>query len=184
MVDTFYKQVEEQGVIFYTRHTDLLRPGGRTNDVEDEVEIQAKVAEEEAKAELMRDITYDDFKAKFEDHIEGRAAVDRTMHGSDDEGDDQAKSRTKSKAPLSNKASALNQDGIGEMHDSKSNISNDDPTSKGRSEKLAKSVTSGMTKTADNFKFDLPESCFISMMKGVKIEKLDSKFNLVSHPYP
>ena len=64
---SFYKQVEEQGVIFYTRHTDLLRPGGRTNDVEDEVEIQAKVAEEEAKAELMRDITYDDFKAKFED---------------------------------------------------------------------------------------------------------------------
>jgi len=88
MVDTFFKPVEEQGVVFYTRHTDLMRPGGRTVDVEDELEIQAKVAEEEAKAELMRDITFDEFRTKFEDHIEGRAAVDRTQHGSDDEGDD------------------------------------------------------------------------------------------------
>ena len=30
----------------------------------------------------------------------------------------------------------------------------------------------------------MPESCFVSMMKGVKIEKLDAKFNLVSHPLP
>ena len=102
----------------------MLRTGGRTVDVEDEVETQAKVAEEEAKAELMRDITFEEFKAKFEDHIEGKAAVDRTQHGSDDEGEDHGgKSRTKSKAPLSNKASNVNHDGVEAMGDSKSNIS-------------------------------------------------------------
>lgn len=74
--------------------------------------------------------------------------------------------------------------------DAKSNYSKEDIRSKGSrgttSEKLTKSVTSTahMQFTQNNFKFELNESCFISMLKLVKIEKLESKFLLVSHPYP
>lgn len=72
-------------------------------------------------------------------------------------------------------------------NDVKSNYSKEDVRSKGAtSDKFSKSVTSGinMSLTQTNFKYDIPDSCFINMMKGVKIEKLDSKFYLVSHPFP
>ena len=56
----------------------------------------------------------------------------------------------------------------------------------GNSERFSKSVRSGMDKseTQTNFKLELPDECFINMLKSVKIEKLDSKFYLVSHPFP
>ena len=42
-----------------------------------------------------------------------------------------------------------------------------------------------MNKTVDeNVKYELPESCFVHMMKGVKIEKMDGKFLLICNPYP
>lgn len=34
------------------------------------------------------------------------------------------------------------------------------------------------------YKYELPQECFMSMSKKVKIEKLEDKFNLVSHPLP
>lgn len=121
------------------------------------------------------------------DHIEGKAAMDRTHHASDDdEPGFKDRSRTRSKGHISHKASnKIDQDEA--YNDAKSNYSKEDVRSKGAtSDKFTKSVTSGinMSITQTNFKFDLPDSCFISMMKGVKIEKLDSKFYLVSHPYP
>ena len=60
--------------------------------------------------------------------------------------------------------------------DGKSNYSKEDIRSKGaNSDKLSKSITSNQLQnsTVNNFKYELPDSCFISMMKGVKIEKLD-----------
>lgn len=36
----------------------------------------------------------------------------------------------------------------------------------------------------DDIKFDLPETCFLIMMKGNKIAKLDKKYKLLAHPYP
>lgn len=122
------------------------------------------------------------------DHIEGKAALDRTHHASDDEEPGlKDRSRTRSKGHISHKASnKIDQDEA--YNDAKSNYSKEDVRSKGAtSDKFAKSVTSGMNNmslTQTNFKFDLPDSCFISMLKGVKIEKLDSKFYLVSHPFP
>ena len=38
--------------------------------------------------------------------------------------------------------------------------------------------------TTMNYKLDLPDECLINMLKSLKIEKLDSKFYLVSHPFP
>ena len=34
------------------------------------------------------------------------------------------------------------------------------------------------------FKFDLPPTCMITMMKKALIEKMDEKYFLSSHPYP
>ena len=44
--------------------------------------------------------------------------------------------------------------------------------------------TMSMGKTAEGFKHDIPQSCLISMMKKVLIEKLPAKYFLASHPYP
>ena len=44
--------------------------------------------------------------------------------------------------------------------------------------------TMSMNKTAENFKYEIPETCKISMMKKVLIEKLPAKYFLASHPYP
>ena len=76
-----------------------------------------------------------------------------------------------------------------ETFDSKSNYSKEDirsRTSKGAtSEKLSKSITSNNFEDKKNhYKYELPESCYINVMKSLKIDKLESKFYLVSHPYP
>lgn len=84
---------------------------------------------------------------------------------------------------MSHKASKLEAD---DGYDVKSNYSKEDVRSRGATSdgKYSKSVTSGMNMTTTNFKYDVPDSCFVTMLKGVKIEKLDSKFLLVSHPFP
>ena len=34
------------------------------------------------------------------------------------------------------------------------------------------------------YKYEIPEECHITMIKKVKIEKLEDKFNLLAHPLP
>lgn len=41
-----------------------------------------------------------------------------------------------------------------------------------------------LNKTDANFKYELPESCYLSMMKKVSIDKMEAKYFLTSHPYP
>ena len=36
----------------------------------------------------------------------------------------------------------------------------------------------------DDYKYEIPESCFVSIMKGNKISKLHKKYILIAHPYP
>ena len=40
------------------------------------------------------------------------------------------------------------------------------------------------SKADDSYKYEIPESCHVSMMKKVKIEKLSSKFLLCANPFP
>lgn len=44
--------------------------------------------------------------------------------------------------------------------------------------------STSLTKTGETFKYDIPASCLVGMMKKVLIEKLSSKYLLASHPYP
>lgn len=41
-----------------------------------------------------------------------------------------------------------------------------------------------MTRTAMNFKFELDSKCFVNIVKKNKVEKLENKFLLVTHPFP
>jgi hypothetical protein len=43
---------------------------------------------------------------------------------------------------------------------------------------------SGGVFSTDHYKYEIPESCQITMLKKVKIETLEDKFKLISHPYP
>ena len=36
----------------------------------------------------------------------------------------------------------------------------------------------------DDYKFELPDRCFLIIMKGLKVEKLHKKFVLLCHPQP
>jgi len=43
---------------------------------------------------------------------------------------------------------------------------------------------SEMGKTNASFKFDLPESCFLTLIKRLLIDKLPGKYFVSSHPFP
>lgn len=61
--------------------------------------------EEESK----RDITFEEYKTRFIDHIEGKAALDRTQHASDEEELGlKDRSRTRSKGHVSQRDKASN----------------------------------------------------------------------------
>lgn len=68
--DAFFAPEVEQDSSFYIRRTNLFREGGRTRNVEDEVAIAQKLQAELEAAEAKRDQTYEEFKSKYEDHIE------------------------------------------------------------------------------------------------------------------
>jgi len=51
----------------------LTREGGRSLDIEDEVEVAEKEKVEKEVIEASKDMEFDDFKEKYIEHIEGRA---------------------------------------------------------------------------------------------------------------
>lgn len=86
MTDTFFERVEENGIMYYQRRSNLQRDDTlRTNNIVDEIEEQERLARVKAEEEAKRDIDFDEFKEKYADHIEGTAAMDRSAHESADE---------------------------------------------------------------------------------------------------
>ena len=55
------------------------------------------------------------------------------------------------------------------------------PASRHSQMRSQQSNRSGVT---DLYKYEIPEKCHISMLKKVKIEQLEEKFKLISHPFP
>ena len=125
MIDTFYEPIQDNGINYFVRYTNLQREEGRTHDVPDEIEIQANQARIKEEEESKRDITFEEFKSFFVDHIEGKIQPDRNNnHASDDEeAGAKEKSRTRSKGH-SQKASML-KDMPEDAYDAKSNYSKD-----------------------------------------------------------
>lgn len=92
--DAFFLQETEQDSRFYIRRTNLFRPA-RTRHVPDELAIAQKVQAELEAIEASRDQTYEEFKFKYEEHIDGKAANLRTARASHF-GDDVKSHRSKS----------------------------------------------------------------------------------------
>lgn len=93
--DAFFVKENEQDSLFWTRRTNLFREEGRTMNVEDEVAIAQKLQRQIDLAEASRDPTYEEFKFKYEDHIEGKAPNLRTARQSNF-GDEAKSTRSKS----------------------------------------------------------------------------------------
>ena len=186
--DCFFQEVEEGGSLYLVRRTNLQRDGGRTLNIPDEIEIanqeQLRAQEEEAK----RDITFEEYKAKFEDHIEGRAENLRSQHDSENEEMERKEVQKPSQSNPKSKKEKTDQNKTG------SNFNPDEEGEEGKSQAshaVSKSSVKKSTvdvrstsKVDDSYKYEIPESCHVAMMKKVKIEKLSSKFLLCADPYP
>lgn len=180
--DCFFEEVEEGGCLFQVRRTNVQRQGGRTLDIPDEIEINAQEAQRLAEENAKRDITYEEYKDKFEAHIEGTAKNERVQEESADEEpvNVASKSNPRSKVPTNLNKTASNFN-VEDDEDAKSKASG--AISKKSLNKSQVDVRS--TKPDESYKYDLPESCFVLMMKKVKIEKFkNSKFLLCADPFP
>jgi hypothetical protein len=45
-------------------------------------------------------------------------------------------------------------------------------------------VAQEINKELEQMKFEIPSSCFMTMSKNCKIEKLEAKYLLLAHPHP
>ena len=85
------------------RRTNVQRDNGRTLNIEDEIEVQAAKEREVREIEESKDMTFDDFMAQFEAHINGTAANEREAIDSADEDDKVPKSAKPGASSLSKK---------------------------------------------------------------------------------
>ena len=111
-------------------------------------------------------MSYEQYVAMFEDHIEKRAPNLREPASSSD--DETGSPRKRSRKPVTPKT----------------------PSKKDEEDAKSQAAKSNMTKTGTDFgeiknlKNSIPESCHISFNKKLKIEKLDANFRLCMHPFP
>ena len=90
MHDAFFTEELDRGLLFHVRRTNLMRDN-RTNHIVDEIEEAIKKQRAEDEREGKRDMSYEEFVSKYQDHIEGKASSeDRfanrpgTAEGADD----------------------------------------------------------------------------------------------------
>lgn len=169
--DAFFVKENEQDSQFWTRRTNLFREEGRTMNVEDEVAIAQKLQRQIDLAEASRDPTYEEFKFKYEDHIEGKAPNLRTARQSNF-GDEAKSTRSKSQKGKSKKV--ISQSGVDDDEDAKSS----------KSKKADQETADQINKELEALKYELPHACMVSFAKSTRIEKLEAKYLLVAHPYP
>ena len=64
--DSFFRPTEENGSIFQLRRTNLQRDdGGRTLNIEDEIEVEAAAIRVAREEEEKKDMTFEQFMASF-----------------------------------------------------------------------------------------------------------------------
>ena len=123
-------------------------------------------------------MSYEDYIALFEDHIEGKAENKREPIASDDENEGQGSNRVPSRKPVS----------VAKPNTPKKEEKKDGEygSEAGNTSQMGKTTTSfdlEMEK-AKKLKYTVPETCHISLHKRLKIEKLDAKYHLCVHPFP
>ena len=87
--DSFFRPAEEHGSLYMLRRTNLQRDdGGRTLNIVDEIEVEAAQLRAEREEEEAKDMTFAQFMASFQSHIEGTATNDREAHESAGDAED------------------------------------------------------------------------------------------------
>lgn len=173
--DAFFLQEIENDCKFYIRRTNQFREGGRTRNIEDEVAIAQKVQAELEQIEAARDQTYEEFKFKYEEHIEGKAANLRTARASNF-GDDAKSTRSRS-----NKGKGKR------LTSSRGADEEDDDAKSAKSRKSTKAdqdTADQINQELENLKYEIPATCMVNIPKNAKIEKLEAKYLLMAHPFP
>lgn len=176
--EAFFQETVEDESRFYVRRHDQFSGNtaeGRLNHVEDEVAVAARIQAELDAAEALRDQTFEEFKFKYEDHIEGKAPNHRTARASN-YGDLDAKS-TRSRSVKGKGKRVASSRGDDEEDDAKSFKSR-------KSTKADMQTAEEINKELENMRYEIPDSCFVKYAKNTKIEKLEAKFVLLAHPYP
>lgn len=174
--DAFFLQEIEQDCRFYIRRTDQFRDGGRTRNIEDEAAIAQKLQAELEAVEAARDQTYEEFKFKYEEHIDGKAPNLRTARASNFGGDDAKSTRSRSQKGKGKRVTS-SRGGDDEDDDAKSAKSR-------KSTKADADTAEQINQELENLKYEIPDSCKVSIPKNAKIEKLEAKYLLLAHPYP
>ena len=187
--DSFFEETEEGGSFYQLRRTNLQRDDGRTLNIVDEIEVEEAKARVAADEEEKKDMNFETFKNQFVDHIEGTAKNEREAHDSADDGEDAKKSIRQ--GSVSKRGSQLNKTGSQFAGDQDSVEHRNEGLSKRSSKKsnldASKYQSMSMAKThGESFKYEIPDSCKVTMMKKVLVQKLSDrdKYFLASHPYP
>ena len=123
-------------------------------------------------AEAKRDMTYEEFLTKYGDMIEGKGASSKEERYS-----------THSRPVTGHREADLDGKSEAGKSDNKRSQANKSAMSKGSALGSMNNTKEGFD-IKDDLKFDIPDSCFLILMKGNKIAKLDKKFKLLSHPNP
>lgn len=169
--DAFFASEEDRGLYFHIRRTNLFREK-RTLNIIDELDEREKMQKALEEAEAKKVMSYDEFLTKYHDMIEGKTKPDP----------EKAYSTTHSR-PVTGYKDDNKSDGASAS--GRKSKANNSVMSKG-----SKSGTQSMNQTKDGFdvnndiRYDIPESCFLIMMKGNKISKMQKRFKLLSHPFP
>lgn len=170
--DAFFSPELDRGVTFQVRRTNLFSDK-RTKNIIDDLDEKEKMQKAQEEAEASKIMTYEEFTGKFGDMIEGKTK----------EGRDRGYSSSRSRPVTGHQEDdGKSEAGVSEKRRSKANNST--------MSKASKSGGNSMNNTKDGFdikddlKYDLPDTCFMFLMKGNKISKMHKKFKLLSHPYP
>ena len=150
--DAFFHHEVDRGMQFHVRRTNLMRDK-RTLTIVDEIEEKEKMLKAFEDSEAKRDMTYEEYLARYADMIDGKVSKD--------------KGSNKGSRPVTGKE-------VAKSESAKRSSANQSNISKG-----GNSGINTMNNTKEGFnvinevKFDIPDSCFLIMMKGNKISKMD-----------
>ena len=129
-------------------------------------------------------MVYEDYKEQYTGHIDGTARNEREAHESADEEAEAnakksvAKSQSKGRASQMNKTSSkFDDDGTVSQAALSKRSSRRSVGAKSERDK-------SLSKTADQFRFELPPACMLTFVKKLLIDKLPAKYFLSAHPFP
>lgn len=125
---------------------------------------------------------YDEFLANFEDHIEGNAKNDRVARESNF-GDDAKSTRSKSaKGTRKDKSEPRVPTGASKAQEEANEANSREKLASRHSAKSDNSHMKEINQKFEEERMTLPSTCYVDISKSTKIEKMEGKYLLISHP--